>query len=510
MVRFAQSVFGALSEANHADALIALGGYRHYRALLLSLDRMAITSPRVYARAVDGARRIDQLAGRDRKHAAIAFQAVIAILERVRIGNGIDVETTGRMVDELATAVETAERPTPAIVGWMTTRLMEVLPPLIQPDQWTAKTAYESRLLQALAGTPSSSAPTLKWEGLDYRVDYFSAEHERIKRIREQLASPGFDAAIAAGDEAKIADALTVLIYSPALGDPEGPALLGGDVPMRHNFGIEGAAGVRREYLAWGVPREQVGDGSPWHLEGSLLGLDIALARVSLRRLTDNEMPIAPTINLNDLLTLARTVRVLRPDHLTNADRDRLVAAIARGRQRLAAAGASLPNLLALAEEAGVSHAVRQTLPWTVTRSPEQAGLLFGLRDLMWLGKPDLDAATLDRWGLYVETMSSRLTTAMPGPNPWESYSGRSDGGLMATQLPDLTLRLAEETAKLGLPAAIIPALLAYATQDFWHDVESRFPDDWPAMARQALALSPSRVEDYVAALAGEGPLRPR
>jgi hypothetical protein len=106
--------------------------------------------------------------------------------------------------------------------------------------------------------------------------------------------------------------------------------------------------------------------------------------------------------------------------------------------------------------------------------------------------------------------MSSRLTTAMPGPNPWESYSGRSDGGLMATQLPDLTLRLAEETAKLGLPAAIIPALLAYATQDFWHDVESRFPDDWPAMARQALALSPSRVEDYVAALAGEGPLRPR
>ncbi len=49
-----------------------------------------------------------------------------------------------------------------------------------------------------------------------------------------------------------------------------------------------------------------------------------------------------------------------------------------------------------------------------------------------------------------------------------------------------------------------------YAAQDYWHDVESRFPDDWPAMTRQALALSPSRVEDYVAALAGGGPLRPR
>ena len=48
-----------------------------------------------------------------------------------------------------------------------------------------------------------------------------------------------------------------------------------------------------------------------------------------------------------------------------------------------------------------------------------------------------------------------------------------------------------------------------YAAQDYWHDVDSRFPDDWPAMTRQALALSPSRVEDYVAALAGDGPLRP-
>jgi hypothetical protein len=38
--------------------------------------------------------------------------------------------------------------------------------------------------------------------------------------------------------------------------------------------------------------------------------------------------------------------------------------------------------------------------------------------------------------------------------------------------------------------------------------VEARFPDDLPAMTRQALALSSSRVEDYVAALAGDGPLR--
>jgi hypothetical protein len=387
---------------------------------------------------------------------------------------------------------------------------MAALPPLVQPDQWTGDTAHESRLLQALAGAPlENGGPRLEWEGLAYRVDYFAAEHARITRIREQLTSPGLDAAAAAGDMAQIAEALLVMAYTHALGDPEGAALLGGDIPLRHDFGIDGAAGPRRDTLAWSVPREQVGSGVPWHIEGSLLGLDLALARLSLRRLADNEMPVAPTINLNDQITLARTAMALSPHDFADDDRDRLVAAMARGRDRVAAAGADLASLVALAEEAGLSPAIRQSLPWTLTRTPDLVPALFGLRDLLWLGRPGLPAGTLDRWGVFAEGLESRLKTRMPASAPWENFGGRADGGLMATQTPDLTLRMAQETARLNLPAELIPALLGFATQDFWHDVESRFPDDWPAMARQALALSPSRVEDYVAALAGGGPLRP-
>jgi hypothetical protein len=510
MVRFAQSVFGRMSEDDAVDALVALSGYRRYPALLLSLDRMSITSPRVYSRAVEAALRVDELSGRERRHAVISFQAAVAMVERARVARAIDVATAERLILALAGVTEAGQRLPRAITQWLITGMIDALPPLIQPDQWTATTAYESTFMQTLAGRPPQSPPAMKWEGLDYRVDYFGADHARIKRIREQLTSPGLDAAIAAGHEDDIAAALMVLIYAPALGDPEGPALLGGDIPMRHNFGIEGAAGVRRDYLAWSLPREQVGDGSPWHIEGSLLGLDIALARLNLRRIADNEMPVAPTINLNDLLTLARTVRALNPDNLTNADRDALVAAMARGRARVTAAGANLAAVVALAEEAGLSPAVRQALPWTLTRTPDLAPALFGLRDFLWLGKPEVPAARLDSWGVYSEVTTTRLRTDMPGPLPWESFGGRADGGLIGAQMPDLTLRLAEETSRLGLPAELIPALLTYATQDFWHDVDSRFPDDWPAMARQALALSPSRVEDYVAALAGDGPLRPR
>ncbi len=71
------------------------------------------------------------------------------------------------------------------------------------------------------------------------------------------------------------------LIYTPALGDPEGPALLGGDIAQRHNFGLVGPAGMRRDFVAWALPQEQVGDGTPWRVEGSILGLDIALARLA-------------------------------------------------------------------------------------------------------------------------------------------------------------------------------------------------------------------------------------
>ncbi len=514
MVRFAQGVFGRL-DGDLAEPLVALGGYRRYRAVLLSVDRMEVASPRVYARMIEAARRLDQgLSGRDEKHAVIAFQAALAILERARITREIDVARTEALLLSLADAIDpqsdSKARLFTTITQWMVTTLLDGLPALVQPDQWTGtKTAYESRFLQALAGPPADpKAPLLKWEGLDYRVDLFAGERQRINRIREQIESPGLDAALAADDAEKISEALLTLIYTQALGDPEGPALLGADIAQRHNFGLVGPAGMRREFVAWSMPKEQVGVGAPWHIEGSILGLDIALARLSLRRIADNEMPVAPTINLNDQLTFARTVMTLNPRELTDGDRDRLVAAIERGRDRVALAGASLPAVMTLAVEAQLSHSVRQTLAWTLTRTPDAVPSLFRLRDLMWLGKPDLPQSTLDRWGVYAEGLQSRLRTAMPPPAPGENFGGRADGGLVATQAPDLVLRMAQETARLKLPAQLVPALLMYAAQDYWHDVDSRFPDDWPAMTRQALALSAARVEDYVAALAGGGPLR--
>ncbi len=73
----------------------------------------------------------------------------------------------------------------------------------------------------------------------------------------------------------------------------------------------------------------------------------------------------------------------------------------------------------------------------------------------------------------------------------------------------DLHLRLAELFAELRLPAVLMPAVLSAAALDFQEEAQPAYPEDRLALARQASALTRERVEDYVAALALDGPLRP-
>lgn len=508
-VRFAQTVFGAAAEADAGDVLMALTNYRRFHALLVTLDRIGVRAPRSYTRVIEAAQRLDQRPGRERRANLAAFQGVVALVERARVSGALSAAAAEQLLLSLADAVDRDRPPVPAIAGWLTTAFIDAIPPLVRPDRWTGKTAYESKILQALAGPGVETAlPAIEWEGLQYRLDLAAAEHQRILAVREQLESPGLDAALASGRPGELAVALLALVYAPALGDPEGQAMLGADLIARHDFGLDAPAGSRQPGRAWALPREQVGDGQPWRVQGSLLGLDLSLARLALRRLTDNEMPVEPTINLNDQLSIARTIFAMNAGELTDAGRDRIVEAIARGRRRVVVAAGNFPALQALAAEAHLSAGIRETLAWLAGRSPESIAAQFALRDLMWLGKPELSQAELDRWGVYSEGLTGRLVTAMPRASEWEDFGGRPEGGVMATQSPDLVLRLILETARLELPGRLVPSLLTFAAQDYWHDVSARFPDDWPAMARQALALSPSRVEDYVAALAGNGPLR--
>jgi hypothetical protein len=496
-----------LAPAAQADLVYALGHFSQYRALLLMLDRIDVKSPAVWARSIDAARRVDNGSNRDRELKLGAFQGALALVERASMVSSLDAAATEKALLTLATAVDT-DAPVPASVrSWLLDTFIPSLPPLVRPDRFSQRSAYESRVLQALAGAPTASAQPFSWEGLDYTVDPMAGEHERIIRIREQLPTPGLDLALESRDPDALVTALRAMVYAPALGDPDGPVTLSPDVITRHDFG--GTRSPSGRNLAWLPAVERTGTGGPWHVAGSLLGLDLALGRSALRRLSADEMPAVPTINLNDQLTLARSAVALATSRFDDATRDELAAAIVRGRRRLADAGVSVPALLALGDEVGMTSAARQALPWTLASMPEAGPLLFSLRDLMWLGRPRLEPEVMANWGVISEPVDGRLGTRFDAPVPWDHLAGRPDTGVLATQVPDLTLRLAEITAEKHVPAALIPALLLFATQDYWHEVEARFADDWPAMARGALALPAVRVEDYTAALGSGGPLRP-
>ena len=292
---------------------------------------MDITAPKTYARAVDAARRVEERPGREQRNSLSAFQGALAIIERARISRAIDTPTAERLVLSLADAVDRDDRHArgsravdPCDAHAM--RCRRWCSPISSPDRPRPTNRRSCRPWRGRPSKPIKRA--VEWEGLSYRVDLAAGERQRLARIREQVGSPGLDAALASGQAQQIADALLALIYTPALGDPEGAALLSTDIATRHDFGLDAPAIARRDALAWTLPRDQVGDGGPWHIQGAIVGLDLGLARLALRRIVDNEMPAAPTINLNDQITLSRTVVALNPREMRDRDRDRLVEAI--------------------------------------------------------------------------------------------------------------------------------------------------------------------------------------
>jgi hypothetical protein len=407
----------------------------------------------------------------------------------------VDSPTAHRLLRSLADGVRADNRVPRSVGRWINDTLI----PALQPRT----------VLDAIAGLSPENPRSIEWEGLAYRLDFAAAERSRLDRILALTSTPSLEAAITANDESAIATALKALVYAIALGDPNGAVTLGPDIASRHDFGV-GSPSPADDPTPWAMPMEMQIVGKPWHVRGSIIGLDLGLARLSLRYLAGDQMPAAPTLTMNDHGILAQTAVSMRPADFTDHDRDEIVAALARGRRRVADAGADLGRLDALAREAHISPTTGELLPWTAAREPQALAQLFSLRDLLWLGQPSLPSDRLDRWGMLAQAFDGRLTTVMPRARPWEEFAGRADTGLMSTQVPDLTLRLAEETARLRLPAALVPAMLHYAVQDHWYDARVRFADDWVAMSRHAAALQPERAEDYVAALAGTGLLRLR
>jgi hypothetical protein len=198
------------------------------------------------------------------------------------------------------------------------------------------------------------------------------------------------------------------------------------------------------------------------HLVGSLLGLDVGMSALALRRINVGSLPPAPTLTLPERQSFVKTLALMNPLDLNDADRDAIVAAIGRGRARVAALQSDAAAWDVAADELGMDGWRRRAGRWAIAHDAEARVAIIG---------------------------------------------GRPQAGLIATQIADLNLRVAERLKTASLPAALAPAVLAAAMQDFLDRANPIHQNDWLTLVRVAQATPDDRVDDGVAALTSGGPL---
>jgi hypothetical protein len=588
---FGQRAFGEADPGGVTDALIAIRAFPRYRMLMLTLERIGVRHPGVYAAA---ARRAQLLAGIGSRRSLVAlcqFQGALALIARMAGVRTLDPLTAESLVTSLSSVPLNSDgRYRGAIATWMQGELRGALTSAggrPGPD-----IDMEGALLSALAGAMNPQPATaIQWEGQRYRLDLAGSEEQRLRRVREKQESLPVDLALSLQDVSSkltdgrlalnevsdaaivlkslapafahrhddapdmslpgleslrgareiidraiedlgrmtarvdvqqsvrvaasisdlvdevLADALVAWAYAISIPDADSPVLLTGHVARRHDFGVGSPGREARMRVAWAMPKQQIIARVPWHISGSLLGLDVALSSLGLRRVNAERVVDPPTLSANERDAFAVSVALLDPIGLRDEDRDVIADAVARGRTLVASLAQDSGNIDRITGQVQMDGWRRRALRWIIANEPQRAASMFSLTELLYLGRAPI--ADLNRWGASAIGWSGCVCTRLAPPRLWRLLSGRPELGLMAATIPDLNLHVALMLRELRLPAAIAKAVLAGAVQDFIDESRPTDFNDWLTLVRSAQTISRERIEDYVAAVTASGPLVP-
>jgi len=516
---FAQRALDAANQEPHAVATV-LRAFLSMPMLMLTLERVGIRDVPLLVAAARHAHALNSIGDDESRRAATAlFQVSLAFVERgVRTQALARADARALVASLTALNVERGRGYDERIAAWTRSSLFKASP---QPPL-DAADPVEAAVLALLSGARDGRPrPIVEWEGRRYHADPAAAELLRLQRVRERQGGASIDAAIArvmtdrgAAAEHRQArrefvDTMVSVHYAAHLGDPDGPALAGDNVALRHQMeSIAPRPGVR-SMNAWRLPSEVFGAGG-WRVQGSLLGLDLALRRLALRRLDDSLLPEGPSLSTLDRQIATLAAALMNPHTLTDSDRDRIATALGRGRERFAALRRDPAAVDAFAADAGVSEWRREAIRWALTHDPDSVDGHVSLADLFHAGADaDTRGAGLDDWGAAMLPLTGCLCLGMPDATAWENLAGRPAAGALGTRSADVSLRVAETLAKLRLPASLAPGILAFAMQDVTDAANPAYFDDWQAFAIAARSLTEDRFLDYIAALTADGPLVP-
>jgi len=358
----------------------------------------------------------------------------------------------------------------------------------------------------AIDALDESAGPSPSIDALGARLDALVAAvpdtdqnrrlRETLVRARDRLVSSAAARTIgtetrrdlAAARAAVVADSLTALAYVPALGDPNGPARLGGHVARRHVFAPSPDLIGDGAEPAWRRPREAVTEDRGWHVEGALVGLESALARLALTRLDVDVIPVAPRLDATTRRQFVLDAALTRPFDYDDTDRNAIAAGLAAGRARVRRLSDGPGALDQVAAAAQIGARRTQATAWALAEIDADPTLRFSLSELVRLGAGG---------PLRFETATVPACACPRG------VAG------CPREASDLLLRLAEGLAARRLPTALLPGLLSTATQDLVDQVQPFYPGDLEALWTWVAELPARRFDDYVAALEGSGALQP-
>lgn len=532
-------------ERDEAKAGLMLRGARRHPALALMLDRIGVSSAdvvlslhtasaRVFERDPSGAR--GELGG---------WQGALAVVERAALSGGLDAAGVSSALSGLGAL--RLDDPRRELTHWFMESFIGPLArrPGAPPDA-------EQLVLQVMSGrlTPRGPAhePSFIWEDLAYSFGAPASLARRMEQARAAQRSASIeDARIAwhvaesggSGDverlaarlrdvdvppdaqdlahrlerakadrdesalkrdarraaEAIVIASLPALAYAPHLAVTETPDL-GADVAYRHEFYAADDGPYARQQRPWAVARGHAAAGVEWHVQGSLLLLDLALADWYLRR---NSEPAAgqPMFDEGDMTALAQVAAMARSGGASGLRLSEAAAAVEKGRA-VAAAAPSMAILDGLLEEAGIDPWRRWALSRVATEPAALAAELEYAEAWRMGGSPGLLSPhpAVDGGAHFGAVPRSPLL-----------MEGRRSAGVIGASAVDAQLRVAMFLRARKLPDRLFGDLAAGLIDELIKTTFARRPDDFVAYATSVAHIDDTRLEEHLLALVADGTL---
>ena len=515
---FGQRLVVSAETTTLPDAIYAIRALPTFRALLLTLERHGVGNPAVHAAVVRHAERIAALDVRHQRAALAQFQGSIALIARMQRVGTIDVRALERLLASLAAL---PLDPTNGYRAGLAAWLDDVLLPALGSD---GRQDARDLLLDALSGKPAgSSAIPVTWEGQNYSFDLAAAERHRIARALDRNPEASVAGALhlyrsaktrpvsgpsAERIDAALADALLVLAYAIDWSDPQGLGrVIRGTVAPRHDFGLGMRTVQARARTPWAIPRLVFDGSTPWHLEGSILALDLVLSSLALRRVHDDPPNGPPTINDVDRDAFIASFGLMNVRELHDSNADAMAAAIGRGQDRIDALTLREDDVKAIVREIRMDGWRARAFRWSLANDKSEIPRLFSMTELLHLGGGT--GRDVDGWGMSSLALISCLCSRLAQPGVESAVMGRPQLGVLSSTVADLHLRVVVTLRDLGLPASLAKTVLAGALREFLDRVRPLHHDDWLTLVRTAQRLPRERIEDYVATATAGGPLLP-